>query len=294
MKLWCFEDAHDWGSKLAQVAASRGHDAHLFDDPRKPDFGHLFMHMHHHPSVRILHKRVMAIAATNPELVLIPDYQSSVFYDDKLEQARLFAKWMPRTHLFYTPGAARRALEAGTITIPFMSKGSEGASSHNVRMVSTLDDARLEIRHAYSDVGIKCRHGQTQRGYLLWQSFVADNDYDVRVVAVGTKRLIHKRANKSTNGNGEVAPVVKLTPDIELALTAANNFFDATNIKWGCVDLIYDRTLCRWLMLEVSVAWTMHGYYESRFFDVQGNAQDQMGNQVWDVLVTELENGVWG
>lgn len=294
MKLWCFEDAHDWGTKLAQVAQARGHDAHLFDDPRKPDFGHVFMHMHHHPSVRILHKRVMAIMAMNPELTLIPDYQSSVFYDDKLEQARRFARWMPRTHVYYTPGAARRAIDAGAITLPFMSKGSEGASSHNVRLVSTVDDARLEIRHAFSDVGIKCRHGQTQRGYLLWQDFVADNHCDVRVLAVGTKRCVIRRANKGTNGAGDVTPVVELTPDIESALTQANLFFDAEQIKWACIDLVQCKQTKRWLILETSVAWTMHGYYESRFFDVQGNAQDHKGNQVWDVLVSELENGVWG
>jgi len=294
MKLWCFEDAHDWGSKLAQVAQARGHDAHLFDDPRKPDFGHVFMHMHHHPSVRILHKRVMAIMAMNPELILIPDYQSSVFYDDKLEQARRFARWMPRTHVYYTPGAARRALDANQIALPFMSKGSEGASSHNVRVVSTIDEARLEIRHAFSDVGIKCRHGQTQRGYLLWQEFVADNDADVRVLAIGTKRCVIRRANKGTNGAGDVTPVTNLSPDIESALVQANLFFDHEQLKWACIDMVQDRNTKRWLILETSVAWTMHGYYESRFFDVQGNAQDHKGNQVWDVLVSELENGVWG
>jgi hypothetical protein len=299
LKVWCYDDAHNWGSLLAQAAIARGHDAHLFDDPRVPDKGYAFMHMHFHPQVRSLHKRHMASMAMNPQLKLVPDYRMSVVYDDKAEQARQFSKWIPRTRIFWAPTSARNWLEKGA-TFPFVSKSQEGAASTNVRLVETIDQANLEVRHAFSDIGIKCKYGQVQRGYLLWQEFIPDNTGDYRVVAIGNKRIMLRRNNRGaravTTGPGDIIPVKQLNDQSLAALDFAHDFFTDEDIKWGCVDIIYDKKRERHFVLECTVGWTMHAYSDCAFFewDAQAGAwanEGRTGADTWNVLLDEIEAG---
>lgn len=295
LKIWCYEDAHNWGSQLAQVAASRGHDAHLFDEPRKPDHGFVFMHMHYHPQVRMLHKRVMQVMSMNPALTLIPNYRSSVLYDDKAEQARQLAKYMPRTHIYWTPNAARNALEK--MEFPFVSKSAEGSSSANVRFVQTPEEARQEIKMAFSDIGIKCRYGQTQRGYLMWQRYVPDNAGDVRVLRIGDQRLMVQRKNRGdkpvANGN-DITPINDLgTDDLRNAFDTANRFFEAEQMQWAGVDMVMDHKTKQWFILETTVGWTMHSYADCVFFTRDGEPTDNKGSAIWEVLCGQMEQGVF-
>lgn len=300
MKLWCFDDAHNWGSMLVAAAKERGIDARLFESPRDPDEGFVFMHMHHHPRVRLYHKRCMAIMAMNPNLTLIPEYRSSLLYDDKIEQARQLARWMPRTFLYYTPGAARRGLDAKMPEYPFVSKASQGASSHNVRFVQTPEEARAEIRAAFSDRGIKLHYSESQSGYLLWQQFIPNNAGDIRIIAIGRKRLVLRRGNRAdkpfASGSGKLKPIVDLEDEEVLAaLHFSNDFFTAEDFKWCGIDLVKDEK-GRWYVLEVTVGWTLHGYYECMFIDCserQPKLMDRQGFDVWQILLDEIEAGIF-
>lgn len=295
LKVWAYNDVHNWGSMLAQAAAARGHDAHLFEDPRQPDSGYAFMHMHYHPQVREMHKRIMSVMAMNPNVKLIPSYRMSVMHDDKAEQARQLAQWMPRTHIFWTPNGARNWLEKSA-QLPFVSKAKEGSSSSNVRLITTLDAAKTEVRMTFSDIGIKCHYGMVQRGYLLWQDFIeAMGDY--RVIAVGKKRLMVKRENKGdkpiTNGNGRIINIKSIEPGSEesKALVQADIFFDKEQIRWGGVDLMCDKNTGRFYVIETTASWKMHAFHESNFFEDGRRCVDDTGADIWKVLVGELEAG---
>jgi hypothetical protein len=106
MKLWCFDDAHYWGTSLAEAAQKRGHEVALFDTVKEVgQEGILFYHMHHHPAVRDHHKRAMAQFATIPGLKLIPSYRTSVLYDDRIEQLRVaFARMIAMMHGIHFAG----------------------------------------------------------------------------------------------------------------------------------------------------------------------------------------------
>jgi glutathione synthase/RimK-type ligase-like ATP-grasp enzyme len=292
VKLWCYDDAHDYGQAMFDIAKARGHDVHLFnlETARSPDFGFVFMHMHHHPSVRVIHKRIMSTLAMNPELVLIPNYRSSVLFDDKIEQARQFAKWMPKTSVHFVPETARASLEGRVY--PFISKGSEGAAANNVRLVMRQSEANAEIRMAFSDVGIKSRFGQTQRGYLLWQDYIP-NEGDIRIVAIGSRRLVLRRANRAdqpiTNVASSLRPVNRLDDETHRALTYANRFLHTEAFDWGCVDLIANGG--NWHVLEMAVSWTSHWFSECRFFDVNCQPTEEKGDKIFEVLLDEIEKG---
>lgn len=304
MKIWAYEDVHYWGPGLVQAAEKRGYEAQLFDDPRQPDEGVVFWHMHHHPNVRVMHKRAMQLMAMNPRLLLIPDYRSSILFDDKLEQARQLAKYMPRTDVFYTPKAAREWLERES-RYPFMSKSAEGASSHNVRLIQAYKEAHEEIKYAFSDRGIRCRYALAQRGYLLWQQFIPDNDHDLRIIAVGSKRLVLRRFNRDNapmaSGSGKLEPIKVMDAEAASALEYANKFFAHERMPWCGVDLVRDAS--RWYILESTVSWTMTGYNDCSFFQWDAKVGDTgierggsvaTGLQVWDILLDEIERGQLG
>jgi hypothetical protein len=297
MRFWCFEDPQDWGKGLLKAARARGHEALMFDMASMPDYGVAFMHMHHHVNIRKMHKRMMQQLSLNGELNLIPNYRCAELYDDKLAQLRHLSKWMPKTEVFFNPGMARQFLERED-ALPIMSKTSEGAGSHNVRFLQTFIEASDEVRAAFSDRGIKCRYGQKQAGYLMWQRFIPDNPYDLRVIAVGGKRLVLRRFNRSderpmASGSGKLEAITKMTDEIASALDYSDAFFKQENMPWCGIDLIWDKAKARWYILECTVGWTLSGYNDCAFFDGD-RTTGKMGGDIWEVLVAEVEAGAFG
>jgi glutathione synthase/RimK-type ligase-like ATP-grasp enzyme len=273
-----------------------GHDARLFEDARQPDEGYVFQRMHHHPQTRTRDKTINRVLSINPNLVCVPNYRSARLYDDKLEQAAELARWMPHTEVFYSPGAARRYLETDP-RFPIISKTKEGASSHNVRLLRTLDDANTEIKGAFSDIGIGAKYGQKQHGYLLWQKFCEGNSGDIRIIAVGDYRLILRRQNRRdrpmASGSGWNTPIKFMDDTLAAPLAKANEFFAAENFKWCGIDLVYDHDDKNWMVLETTVTWTLAGYADCAFLNAEGEQSGMFGRDIWQVLIKQLERGVF-
>jgi glutathione synthase/RimK-type ligase-like ATP-grasp enzyme len=295
-RLWCFDDAHNWGNDLCARAKALGHDARMFHEPRTPDKGFVFMHMHHHPQTRARDKNINRILSINPELTVVPEYRSARLYDDKIEQTAELSKWMPRTQVFFSPSPAHRFLEASP-DFPIISKSTDGASSYNVRLLRTFDDAKLEIRQAFSDIGIETKYGQRQRGYLMWQKFCEGNEGDIRIIAIGEYRLVLTRRNRKdkpfASGSGNNTPITELSAHLRKPFEFANEFFEHERFTWCGIDLVYEHDRERWRLLETTVGWTMSGYEKCQFFDLNGEPTGMYGRDIWDVLIRQLERGVF-
>jgi len=274
---------------LYLAAKDGGHDPIMFDDPGMPDEGVAFVHMHHHPGVRTAHKRMMQKLSLRGELLLIPGMRSAELFDDKMAQARHLSRWMPRTHVFHTPHSARSFIESGNC-FPFYSKAVEGTNSHNVRLVETYDAAKLEIKFAFSDRGLKARYGQKQIGYLLWQEVIPNNEYDLRVVSIGRKRMVLRRYNDERR---RAEPINYVDDEIASALAFSGRFFERESLPWAVADLVRDRENGRWYVLECSAHWAMEAFAACNFIDCDV-VTDQTGVDVWKVLLKEIELGRMG
>lgn len=264
---------------MVDVAASRGHDAKLFDTVRQPDSGYVFMHMHSHPAVRNNHKRMMQHFATNPALWLIPSYRVSVMHDDKLEQQRQLARYLPPTHLFRSPTMARDYIETMP-TLPLISKSSEGSGT---RMLRTHDDLRREVKLAFSDLGVKNRYGDRHHGYVYWQDYVGDQDNVTRVLVIGQQRLVLRRG-KRVNGLREHTPVIELDANGAAACVYVNELASDHAIKFAAFDVI--QVGKTWNLLKITVNWSVRRYNECRFFP-----DNRLGTAIWDVLMDEIDKG---
>jgi hypothetical protein len=286
MRLWCYQDFSGWGKDLRSVAVSRGHDARMFSKGSEPDHGTVFVRLHHHPDVRARDKAVMADLALNPALELVPCYRAARLYDDKAQQARELAKWMPRTAIVTSPEDAEAAIDR--IGLPLMSKCSEGAGSYNVRFIQTRDDAMSEVSQAFGK-GISCHYGQRQKGYLLWQSFCAGNDYDFRVIAIGNERLILRRHNRDdrpmASGSNKEDPITWPDQEASEVLGFTDEFFAEEGFPWCGVDVVRDHEAGEWRILEMTIGWPLKNMGAHRF--VSGRS----GSDYWQIVMDELEAG---
>jgi len=298
LSVWAYDDPQGWGKRLHEACGGRGISCRMFEAAVEPDRGYAFVHMHHHPNLRRLHKKLMQNLSVNNGLTLIPDYRSSVLYDDKLEQARHLARWMPPTKAFFTPMAAKGYLNNDEPAYPFLSKSAEGASSNNVRMINSYQEAMAEVRAAFSDRGIPMHYDLAQLGYLLWQRFIPENDHDVRVVGIGRQRLVLRRFNRTdrpmASGSRNFQSVVDADDEVRSALDYSDRFFEVERMKWAAVDMVRDET--RWYILETTVGWTMGGYVDCAFFartDGEWKPTGKVGRDAWAVLVNEIEQGTF-
>lgn len=275
MKIWAMDDAHTWGVSLLEVAQERGHNVTLFDTVKEVKGGGvLFYHMHAHPAVREHHKRAMAQFATRPELQLIPSYQTSKLYDDRLEQLRAFGKHMPATTVFKSPAMAKEFL-ATSPDLPLISKCQMGPGT---RALNTLDEAQREVKLAFSDFGIENRYKVATHGAVYWQEFVP-HDVGYRVIVVGSQSLLRARVGK------ELIPVDKLTEESEAALSHARSIADEYGIKFGGIDLIKRRD-GKWFLMKIVAGWSL-----SRFLACRFTPDGRTANEFWHVMCDELEKG---
>lgn len=287
MKVWCFDDADGWGKGLFLAARNAGHAPILFDDPMQPDEGVAFVHMHHHPIIRNEHKRMMQKLSLQPGLMLLPGLRGAEFYDDKIQQARHLAKWMPRTRVFHSPSIARSYLETQN-PFPFYSKAAEGTNSYNIRYHTEYEAAKEEIRVAFSDRGVKCRYGHKQIGYLMWQEAIPHEGYSYRIVGVGKSRLVLKRYETGKN-----EAINYVNEEIASALALADKFFEREGLPWCAVDIIRHKETGRWYVLECSVGWPMESLANCKF--IEGNeVMKERAEAIWATLIREIDKGNMG
>lgn len=277
MKIWAYSDADGWGAALVARATERGHQATLFHGVDEPDEGIVFLHLYNHPDVAAQQRRMVGALALNTKLTLIPNYVTSLLFYDRLEQARILAPYAPPTRIFYSPAAARRYLDDGA-TLPISSKTAVGLPLH--RALRTQEEAQKEIRLAFSDLGIRGRHGHIQRGYLLWQEFVDQGKDGLRVLVVGRQRLFMRR-----DGGREPWPVQDLDQLTESALAWVDQMLARERLTWCVLDLARDKTGA-WRALGMSQCQHLEAYQLAVF-----HPSGAPGSNVWNVLLDELEAG---
>lgn len=294
MKIWCFDDPQEWGKGLFIAARDKGHEPHLFDDPHLPDAGAAFYHMHHHPHFRKMHKHAVQRLALRRDLLVVPGPRAADLFDDKVAQAKHLAKWMPNTHLFYSPSLARTFIETAT-PFPFWSKAAEGTNGRNTRLVSDYEAAKLEIRMAFSDRGIKMHYGQKQIGYLLWQEPVLHEGYIYRVINVGNKRAVMKRYHNDPTARMVRRPeaINYMNLEIEALLAFADRFFMREGIPFGAIDIVRHTESGQWFVLGYTASWNMDVYKTCRFFSGTEVGAAAMPD-IWHVFMDQLAIGALG
>lgn len=283
-----------------QTASDRGTEARLFfeltDYMREGDY--VFMRIPQWEPELSEGKKI-ALELANRGCKLIPDLFTCMSYENKIMQSRAYWDWMPKTHVLAGPCSLGDSIVAlNNLRLPFVSKSKEASASANVRLIHTPEEAAKEFMAVMKGDGLDVKIGKgrlgKQKGYLIWQRFCVDNECDYRAVITGRHIMLLRRFNKPgtpfASGSGHNEPVKEIDSlSLRRVLGTARAFFDRFDLKWNGIDLVYDPVYDEWKVLETTLGWSQAAYKDCVYFGT-----DYRGEDIFTVLMDEIEQGVFG
>lgn len=232
--------------------------------------------------------------------VVFPDFNTAWHFDDKVGQKYLLESIgapLVSSYVFYDRQDALQWIEETNFPKVFKLRG--GAGSANVQIVKSRSDARKLVNQAFGrgfsqydkwgslkERWYKYRKGKSgflnvvkgvlrigrkpelarvagrERGYVYFQEFIPDNDFDIRVIVIDGKAFAIKRLVREgdfrASGSGSVLYGKEHFDDETVRLS----FEMAEKIKSQClaIDFVYqDGTP---LIVEVSYGFIKEVYYD--------------------------------
>lgn len=282
--IYAYDDPKHWGKWILVSAKKKGMSCKLFTGnipTGSPTFVRLDQQGPQRAVSKLIARRVHEAGCT-----MLPTYQESLWYDDKIAQYDVLKRWMPQTWIVKSAAEARALAEK--IEFPIISKASEGAGSANVRVLQDQPAALTEIAAAFG-AGIKQKFGR-QQGYVYWQRIVPENPCDYRICIVGDYLYGLKRMNRPgtlfASGSGDASPLKMDCDRQKRAAQLAVEITRAINTQWMAYDIVFDGD--QPLVLEMSSAWTMDAYKDCRMFTHDLEPTQRTGKESFAVAVEIL------
>jgi hypothetical protein len=204
-------------------------------------------------------RRLLPVIENCLRIPIYPDQNTCWHYDDKIAQAYLFKAHgipAPKTWLWFNPCLAKEWAE--TANYPLVFKLSGGAGSVNVRLVKNVEEALIWINRLFSQrltsldnaqfepYAVKQRlknaaksilkgdkpvyrdNGyEAQSGYVYFQEYLPDNEFDTRVTVIGNRAFGYRRFNRpndfraSGSGKFDINPEYIDKETVQLAFDVA-------------------------------------------------------------------------
>jgi len=281
-----------------------------------------FMWHHNHTAFKdkLTAKRIL-FALEHAGIKVFPNFKTGWHFDDKVAQKYLLeaigAPLVP-SYVFYDKQEALDWVSKTTFPKVFKLKGGSGSS--NVRLVKSSQEAKKIIKTAFSRgfsqssrLGVfkehlrKIKEGEqgiligvakalfrlvalsdyakqqsTEKGYVYFQDFVPNNDFDVRVVVVAGRAAAEKRYVRENDfrasGSGKFSYEDIDERIIKIAFETAKKL----NLQSAAFDFIYDNEN-KPLIVEVSYGFGTGGISKAPgYWDCELNWYEEKFNpQQW-------------
>jgi glutathione synthase/RimK-type ligase-like ATP-grasp enzyme len=264
----------------------------------------LMWHHHHTGAKDALFARQLLFAVQQSGKKVFPDFNTSWHFDDKVGQKYLLEAIgapMAPTWVFYEKQQALEWIKTASFPKVFKLRG--GAGSTNVKLVRTKQQARQMINKAFGTgfpsydkwgdlkeqirkfkwrqssfvalaksirrLFVSTRFARTlgpQKGYVLFQEFIPDNAFDIRVVTIGNRAFAIKRLVRPNDfrasGSGSI-----LYDKEEIDERCVKIAFETTEkLKAQCVayDFVFEKNN-QPLIVEIN-----YGYDHKAYFSCPG------------------------
>jgi glutathione synthase/RimK-type ligase-like ATP-grasp enzyme len=286
-KIYAHDDKKFWGRQLQMAAGRAGVDCVLFSKPEQvPNDARAFVRLDQQAEQRSITKGLVG-KLFRAGVTTLPTNSEADLYDDKIGQYKILSHHMPHTEII-TDLAKAKAF-AQEADYPFISKATSGASSKNVRLVSSQAEAVSEAQKAFGR-GIPISYERRQTGYVFWQKFVDGNDCDYRVCVAGGEYFGLVRRNRSdapfASGSGDNYPLTLKDDREREALRKAVEITAELGTQLMAYDFVFDGD--RIYLLEVSSSWTPHAYALSPCFTGDGKPTGGSGGHLFDLIVRAM------
>ena len=274
-KMLAYDDPKGWGKMFVKANPK----SFLVDSAKKVGTGDkVFVRLDQQGKQRGISKNFLAECVKRGADTL-PTAQEGEWYDEKIKQLPVLEKWMPKT--WVVTNRAEAAALTEKISFPIISKSTDGAGSGAVRILESADDAKAEIKAAFSRQGMKSIYDRRQKGYVYWQEIVSGNDRDYRVIIAGPYLFGLVRRNKKgtifASGSGDNYPLTLATDRERDAARLAVEIAKEIGTKWMAFDFVFRNEAP--LVLEMSSAWTQKPYDRCQMFrhDLTPASRDAAG-----------------
>jgi len=222
-------------------------------------------HWPHSDPIYLIMAKHITFALEKLGIIVFPNHDTCWHFDDKIAQKYLFESInapFPKTWIFYDKKEAMEWVRSAEYPIVF--KLPSGASSYNVRLVKTKKDAEKLCKIAFgkgfniypnyfADSKTKIKRIKSiklflaklrrmpkiiinnlvyykkylprSKGYIYFQEFVPNNDYDIRITVIGNRAFGFIRYNR---------------PGDFRASGSGNIHYDLNKIDPRCVKLAFE------------------------------------------------------
>lgn len=214
---------------------------------------------------------------------------------------------------FYPPGSIIKTKEPGyiseavaTLGLPIVSKARWGSSSKTVRLLHSRAEVDAEVTEVFSTgvyFGNRLQHGE-----CLWQAMVHHNDFALRVARVTRQygwafKVLNRPHDWRASGSGLCQPLAASELATDRYRYALNTFLhmadDCLESNWCAADLLYDRILGQWKVVDVTLAWNLSrnllgGNYDAPVINLhtrEPHPRGLHGRDQWEILLDDLEAG---
>jgi len=263
-------------------------------------------------------KRIALHVIRSAELMgkkVYPNINTCWMFDDKIsEKYVLEAVQAPyvESKVFFNKKDALAWLRKQDF--PIVYKLPQGAGSSNVRLIHNEKEAEQVCRSHFSflgrpDIDMRFyyagkklfgkvfqeifhsdmyRYGVNNRGYVLFQKFVAGNEYDIRVTMIGNRAVIFRRRVKDSDfrasGSGRIDYNVS-AQDIQ-AIPIARKISEQIHSQTMAYDFIYDDGELK--IVEMSYGFVAKAVYDAPgWYDAEMNFHSE-NTDVHKIIIGEL------
>ena len=289
-----------------------------------------FMWHHHHGEYRdVLFAKQLIYSLEYSGIKCFPDFRTTWHFDDKVGQKYLLesigAPLVP-SYVFYTKQEAFDWISKTTFPKVFKLRGGAGAS--NVKLARTAVEARRLVKKAFgrgfsqfNRIGYlkeryhKWQHGKDsvmgvckgvarmflptnyskmhwrEKGYVYFQDFIPNNNFDIRVCVVGDKAFALKRMTRDgdfrASGSGNI--IYDKNQIDERCISIAFEVNNRLKCQSIAFDFVFDKDNHP-LIVEVSYGYAMkaydicEGYWTSDMVWHDGDHFDFCGWMVQDLI----------
>ncbi len=273
---------------------------------RLDDFDIILWHFTHYSWQEMQFAPSILTSAQLAGKSVFPDQPTAWHFDDKAAQSLLLQAThasAPRSWLFATLGETQKWLDRNS-SYPLVAKLRGGSGSHNVRLVRSKEEATAYARQMFGKgfsaspslafkatsnirsaknfsaalnrmkrapeflrTRSKAKQFLRDRGYVYFQEFIPNDDFDLKIVTVGDKASFIVRGTRANDfrasGGGSVSYQRELvTPEI-----IENAFRTSESLGFQCMgyDYVVDSRTGKGLIVELS-----YGFSHEAILDAGG------------------------
>ena len=303
--IYVYDAYNNWVHHIREAAIGRSIDVvELRRGDAIPAGGYVFARLSMKPDILTLEKRWLSSHMDRDDLHWITDQQQVRLYESKLLQTSAYNGLLPRTHIVGSKSEMRRT--SRSLGFPLVSKASVGASSRFVRILHTVEGVEAEGHMIFDGPGYPLKGHPPQKGYMILQEFLPDNDFTWRANIVGSDIALFKRHNHpnvpmAQTGNVTAVDRVReprsgsferMWSDADLeelqVILFAESVAAVLETRWCALDILRAKNGSL-ALLETSLGWPWPGAGDGAVFLKSGRPWAEM----WSLMLDSVEDGYY-